>query len=264
MARCDDYTAAGVRRPVTAEAADGRLPRLRWALAGVLGVAMLMLLLHLGFWQLERAEYKEALARAFEANARQAPAPPRAILAGQPPDAWRYRRASTRGVFDPERQYLLDNRTHAGRAGYHVLTVLRTADASVLVNRGWVEANADRSRLPDVSVTGAPSVVHGRLAQPPRAGLLLGESGYAASSWPKVVQTVDLERMRRQLGEPLLPALLLLEPSHEACYACDWEPVERMGAQRHRGYAVQWFSLAAALVVLLAIAAWKGRASRGR
>ena len=38
------------------------------------------------------------------------------------------------------KKFLLDNRVHQERAGYHVLTPFRAdgAEAVVLVNRGWV------------------------------------------------------------------------------------------------------------------------------
>ena len=94
---------------------------------------------------------------------------------------------------------------------------------------------------------------------PPVTGLLLGESGHGKPGWPKVVQSVDLDRMSAALGQPLLPAVLLLDAGHPACFVCDWRPVAGVDADRHRGYAVQWFALAATLVVISAVLLLRGR-----
>jgi len=249
---------------VRAEARTRRR-RLSRLAAAVLGTAMLVLLVRLGFWQLERAEFKERLAQRYAVHADAAARPVHELLAqGAQPARWQYRRARAEGRFDTRRQYLLDNRTRTGRAGYHVLTPLDTARETLLVNRGWVALGPDRGALPPLELSPGPLTVTGRLAPPPQPGLLLGASGYDAASWPKVVQLVDLEQMSRQLGAPLLPAVLLLDPSHEACLVCEWQPARGIGAERHRGYAVQWFALAAALAALLGIAAWKGRAGDER
>lgn len=227
------------------------------------GVALFGLLLRLGFWQLERAQYKEVLEQHFAAGEDAPVAPPARLLARAADEqAWQFRRTALTGRPDAAHQYLLDNRTLAGRAGYHVLLAVASADGNVLVNRGWVPVGAHRSRLPDVALEAARMRVHGRLVRPPQPGLLLGQSGYDGPGWPKVVQTIDLERMSRQLGLSLLPAVVLLDSSHSACFQCDWKPGQGLTASGHRGYAAQWFALAAALAVIAAVVARAGRRSR--
>jgi len=232
----------------------------RWPLTAVLVIALIVLfaiLLRLGFWQLGRASYKDELSSRFIHHEAQPAAPPALLLEEPDPGLWQFRRTLAEGAFDVHRQYLLDNRTHAGRAGYHVLSVLRTSQGAILVNRGWLAIGPDRSRLPDLAVTDGTVTIAGRLVPPPAAGLLLGDTGHASTGWPKVVQNVDLQEMGRQLGVPLLPALILLDPSNEACLTCQWQPVVGIGADRHRGYAVQWFSLAAALAALSILTGWR-------
>ena len=54
----------------------------------------------------------------------------------------RYARVRIEGVPDGERQFLLENISHRGAPGYHVLTVLRLPEGSrLLVNRGWVRSD---------------------------------------------------------------------------------------------------------------------------
>ena len=215
---------------------------------------MLGLLLRLGFWQLDRAAYKDALDASFQRAEDAAPVPPRSLLgAGTAEDQWRYRKVSLEGVAGAGRQYLLDNRTHRGRAGYHVLTVVMEGGRGVIVNRGWAPANPDRSKLPALPVESAAARYSGRLVPPPRPGLLLGDAGYGGDRWPRVVQRVELDTMSKELGVELMPAVVLLDPAHPACLVCQWKPGGGVSADRHRGYALQWFSLAVALVVLVGV-----------
>ena len=55
-------------------------------------------------------------------------------------------------------------------------------------------------------------------------------------------------KVRLALTEKRLPFELRLEPG-PAAYAVNW-PTVTLNPEQHLGYAVQWFSLAAALLVL--------------
>jgi surfeit locus 1 family protein len=214
---------------------------------------MLFLLLRLGFWQLERAEIKDELLNQFAASEAAPPESLSRLMSTDDASQWHYRQARVTGAFIADRQYLLDNRTHEGKAGYHVLTPFDVPGGIVVVNRGWVPVGPDRRVLPPLPVSESSIQLSGRVVPPPNAGVLLGSDGYERDGWPRVVQTVDLERMSQQFEKGVLPALLQLDPTHEACLTCVWRPVGGIGPERHRGYALQWFSLAAVLVVLVAI-----------
>ena len=107
-----------------------------------------------GLWQMDRAEQKRQLFAAF-ADGVNAPVR-RQLVADDAADTALYRRFSIRGRYDGEHQVLIDNMIFNGRSGYQILTPLRTGNESVLVNRGWVPANPDRSILPDISVDDRP------------------------------------------------------------------------------------------------------------
>lgn len=227
--------------------------RMRRLLAGVLALGMFCLLLTLGFWQLDRARFKEEqLQRSSEREA-SAPLALQQALSRGGAEEWQYLPVRMSGRFLGNTQFLLDNRTLGGRAGYHVLTPFAGADGSVLVNRGWLPIGSNRSVLPSVDVNTQPATITGRLVPPPRPGLLLGDDGHAGEAWPRVVQSVDVEKMSLELGRDLPPAMLRLDPGSAACLRCEWSTVAGIGPERHQGYAVQWFSLAAALVVLMVV-----------
>ena len=209
----------------------------------------------LGLWQLDRAGEKERRRGAFAARTSDAPVQLNQRLSATPAeidsDWWRYRRVEVAGDVFGEHQYFLDNRTRDGVAGYHVyVPILVTGlDRVLLVNRGWVETGPSRERLPDVSLDASPWVVSG-IVDHPRHPLLLGDDGYAGSSWPKVVQRIDLDKMARDLDRSILPFVVLMDAAQPHGFVREWTPYLGIGPERHRGYAFQWFSLAATVAVV--------------
>ena len=219
---------------------------------------MLALLVWLGFWQLDRAEQKRALADAYAAAATAAPVviESAAALAAAP----RHARVSATGRFVAERQVLLDAQTHDGQVGYRVWTPLALDNGDwVLVDRGWLSAGATRARLPDVAVDAAPRTVAGSKAPLPEPGLRLGDAAPADGPWPRRMVWPDEQALARAFGRAVPPALVLLDADAPDGFVREWAPADGMTAQRHVGYAVQWFALAAALVVIALVLLLRNR-----
>jgi len=147
-----------------------RRPGIRNLLLALLGVAVFG---SLGNWQMNRSAERRAEIEAFE-KARAA-APAEGLGAVSPQGG--YLRVALSGRYDGERQILMDNMTHEGRRGYHVLTPFHTSADVVLVNRGFIPGGMDRALLPDVSVGGARRRLTGVAAPYFRAGLQLEEPG---------------------------------------------------------------------------------------
>ncbi len=214
----------------------------------------------LGQWQQGRAESKERIVTAFAQGERADTLPVQ-------PDPQAFTRVKLSGRFDAGRQWLVDNQVHQARPGLHVLTPFEVNDDSgagrtLLVNRGWVAQGPDRSRLPDVPSPPASATIEGFLAPVRTPGIQLGEGPGAAGDdveWPRRVVWPDLDTMAQELGQPLYPLVLYLDANSPAGLdGRDWQPVS-MGPERHRGYAVQWYALAAT-----AIAGWLVLATRRR
>ena len=200
----------------------------------------------LGQWQLRRAAVEDALGRQFLESAA---LPALDVL----PDASvimdaRYRRVMLDGRYVPRVQVLLDNMTHEGAVGYHVLTLFEPSAGgpAVIVNRGWLPASPDRARLPVVDVAGNERSLRGRIASLPVPALRLGNDAGALEAGPLEVMTfpraVDLERV---IGRPLVPYQVLLDPAEADGYVRAWRPPGER-ADRNRAYAAQWLLLAAA------------------
>lgn len=177
----------------------------------------------LGNWQSGRAEEKRAAAAAEK-------------------------RIALRGVLLARHTVFLDNKVHHGRPGYHVVQPLRLADGRhVLVNRGWVAADPRRERLPEVRTPAGEVAIEGvRLARFPRA--------MSAGPRPQGPVWQNLE-----FGEFAAWSALALEPyaieQHSALadgLVREW-PRADAAVDKHRSYALQWYSLAALSVVLFLV-----------
>jgi len=211
-----------------------------FATAAATGAVLLFVVL--GNWQLGRAGEKRALYDEFGHAGPVSPLPRATVPAP------RYQHVSARGIYDASHQFLLDNMTHAGRAGVHVLTPLLLADGSaVLVNRGWVRFGATRDSLPDIEVSQDSRAVSGRLDQLPRP--LIRLEAAPLGGWPPLISYPRMEDLGAALGRELHPHLILLDAEAPDGYAREWR-VPGTTPDRHLGYAIQWFAFAATAVAI--------------
>jgi surfeit locus 1 family protein len=237
------------RQPHVPQRLSPRQGFIRTAGLTLLALAIAALCVRLGFWQWRRGVDREREWQRFAQGAARLVDPGSGDLGSLPP----YQRVQLSGELDGAHQFLLDNRSWQGRAGYEVLTpLIRSAAATALIDRGWVPFTGSRKQLPDVSLSAAsPVTLTGRLANLPSAGLALGRSPPPQGPhWPKLTSFPDFAQLQEALGRPLAPRILLLDPAAPFGYLRDWQP-PGLPPLRHFGYAVQWWSFA-----LLALVAW--------
>ena len=214
-------------------------------LPGVVALAVVALTVALGNWQTRRAEEKLELLRRLDEAGRGAvlavPAAPESA------DAFEHRRVVARGSYVRSATIFLDNKVHAGVAGYDVITPLSLggtgAGLHVLVDRGWIAAG-DRRKLPAVPTPEGPQTVEGVGAVPPRRFLELAPE---SDSGP-VRQNLVLERERERLGLALQPFVIQQTSAANDGLVREWERPDT-DVSRHRGYALQWYSFAALAVI---------------
>jgi surfeit locus 1 family protein len=209
----------------------------------------MVLLVSLGFWQLDRADEKKVFLKKQQLSAQKTVLK---LTADADLNTVRYRKTEITGYYDDRHQYLIDNQIVSGRAGYFVMTPFNISgmDLSVLVNRGWVVLNKDRRILPDVSVNGSKRTITGRINHFPVVGIRLAGAEIPTEGWPAVVQVVDSELLAKKLGYPLLPFQIELDSTMSEGYYRDWKKNTIMPPEKHVAYAVQWFGLALTLTVL--------------
>jgi surfeit locus 1 family protein len=201
-----------------------------------------------GFWQLGRAEEKQALFTAFERSGDSGTR--RDPVADGEVEKYLYQRFTLTGRYEPEHQILLDNMVHDGRSGYQVLTPLRTGATAVLINRGWLPADPDRNVLPGIAVRDNIRDVTGRLYRLPRAGYTLESvMPQPAAAWPRRLSFPTVEDIIGQLGFPAHDYQLLLDRTETDGFTREWRPV-LMSPEKHLGYAIQWFMMAGTIIII--------------
>lgn len=224
--------------------------RRAWLVAVAVSAALAVGFALLGRWQLERAEQARALRASFAAGVELAPLD--RLPDNTDASYLRYRAVELEGRYEPARQFLLDNRVHAGQAGYEVWTPFRATghERSVLVNRGWVAAGPDRRQLPDVDVGADVRRLRGRIDTLPRPGLVLGSPApIAPAESVSVVSYPSAVELASALPGPIFDYQLLLDPAAPDGFVRDWRPAGPDPA-RNVAYAGQWFLLAATVVAI--------------
>lgn len=230
----------------------GRLPSL-------LTLLLIPAFCALGVWQLQRAELKRGLMAQQQARERLPPRP----LPTAPFDLeeLRYVPVSVRGSYDADHQFLLDNQVVDGHPGFRVLTPLRlqTGEA-VLVNRGWIPQNQDRRLLPPLPAPSGIVSIYGSIDRFPGVGYRLKGAEIPAPGWPAVVQLAEPEPLAERLGYRLLPYQVLLAAGESGGFQVTRRQLE-LHPETSQGYALQWFSFAAATLILYLWYGFKGKAA---
>lgn len=217
------------------------------------GVFLVGLFTHLGFWQLDRADEKRAVENAF-AN------PGEYLPVDDTVEPELYQPLTATGRWLADRQFLIDNAILDGRLGYYVITPFEYAPGEplLLVNRGWQPKEpggtaASGTKAVIALANDAPGAVtiSGRAGQLPRVGIRAGEAFTGEEDWPRTANWPSLDELAGALEGEVLPYVLLADPEPGSELLRRWEP-RQSGPARHLGYAVQWFGLAATVIVVAA------------
>lgn len=154
--------------------------------------------------------------------------------------------------------WLLDNRLVNGRAGYDVLIAVKDISSpettpAILLNLGWVAAPASRASLPVFEVP--PVLTVQGIFRTRTKGVLLGTNIENNDHWPIRIQQVDSSLLSNAIDTSLVPGVVYQEKNSP--FVIHYRPV-MLPPERHKAYALQWFLLAVAVVVV-ALAASGGK-----
>lgn len=211
-------------------------------------LVLLPVMISLGFWQIDRAEQKQAILDEYRQREQLPPLELAAAVAD--PERIRYRRARLVGEFDAARVVFVDNKVMHGVVGFDVLVPLRVKGTErwVVVNRGWVRGSARRDTLPTVEIPTGEVVVTGLISVPSDNPFVDTELNWS-EGWPAVVQWPDLEGFAQRTGMLLQPVVVLEDPVDGAGFVREWALVYAP-PEKSVSYAVQWFALSAALLII--------------
>ena len=209
-----------------------------WAALGFL------LLLGLGFWQIERLGWKEALiAQRNEALGASPVAPPENLEDAR---ALEFHPVHVSGRFLNGDEMPVAAISRRGEAGFHVVTPFRLENGEILlIDRGFVPVRLKSPESRKAGLIEGEATVTGLLRVPSLPGPFVPANDLARNTW----FTVDIPAMAKARGiENALPFYL----DADAAPVPGGYPV---GAQTetdlpnsHLQYAITWFALAAGLV----------------
>jgi surfeit locus 1 family protein len=154
--------------------------------------------------------------------------------------------------------WLLDNQILNGRVGYDVIIPVQVTGLArpMLVNLGWLAGTDRRELLPQLNI--APEIqLDGLLRTKTDGLLLLGQNAEVTGQWPMRIQQVSYAEMSRLSSLALFPALLYQQQKSD--FMPHYQPVV-LAPEKHRGYALQWFLLAVAVLGVALAASHQGKA----
>ena len=213
-------------------------------------IPALITLLALGTWQVQRLDWKQDLIDKLQARAALTPS----ALPASPLDeeTHEFLPVQVTGTYDHANEFHLVNRALNGKAGINVVTPLILADGSaVLVNRGWVPFEArDPALRPDGQLPGVQTVTGLLRFVKPRSWIqetFVPENEPENNAW----FNIDPPAMAATAGQATLPVHYILSSDRS----------ERGNLPRgkqwsldikndHLEYAITWYSLALALLVI--------------
>lgn len=214
----------------------------RFALLASASLLALAATLSLGLWQLSRAGQKQAMQAAMQ-DAGQLPPLGNAPLFGTPdPQSLMHRRASLQGRWQASGTVYLENRQMNAKPGFFVLTPLKPEPAGplVLVLRGWAPRDfQNRAALPPVNTPEGLVEVQGVMAAPPSK-----LHDFGGTEQGPIRQNLDMTRYSAELGQPLFALALRQQGAASEGLLRQWPQID-LGVEKHQGYALQWFALAA-------------------
>lgn len=220
----------------------------------LLALACIVGFVALGRWQLQRAAFKQQLIAQSHAVLDRRVAVELATAADG--DAHDFAWAAGEGRFLPRSALLLDNQMRQGHAGVRVYRLFQPAGGRrpVLVELGWRALPPQRT-LPNEPALDGSYRLQGLLAPPPSAGFAMGAADQPQPDGSHLLTRIDTGTLARSLALPagLAPRVLRLDPTMQLGYVRDLDVLANtMPPARHRGYAAQWFALAA-LVAIVAL-----------
>ena len=102
--------------------------------------------------------------------------------------------------------------------------------------------------MPSIDIQNEYVKVNGIL-EDPELGFVLSED-LVTENWPKVSQTKNLEVLRAVFDEDLAPYIIVADPTLSNSLVYMKIIPTNMTPEKHFGYAIQWFTMFAALCLM--------------
>ena len=225
----------------------------RWVLSHLFVLAMVVTMVNLGFWQIQRLEERQGRNSEISAIAESEPREIEMLLAlpTLPPD---HTPALVVGRYLDEHSFLVANRTYDAEPGNWLVTPMELRDGKVVViSRGWVPRLwAAGVHDQDLSAPDGEVVVVGRAFKSVGGGSI-GSDDIAILT---ELNRLDLDRVRELTGLAAADLWVQLDrqqPETQQPRGASLPipvPPESLDDGPHLSYAFQWFFFSAGAVVV--------------
>jgi surfeit locus 1 family protein len=245
-------------------------------------VALVVLGILLGNWQTSRAEEKLEIAARLAERGAQAPV----VLGGgggllehdrvgtsavrRPahPTSIEYRRVRVTGEWVRDWPLFLDNRPLNGKAGFILAMPFKIAGSKehVLVLRGWLPRDArEYGKLPSFATPAGTVTIEGVATLNAGHVMQLGTPG--ALKPGTLVQNLTTGALAQASGLALRPFFVQQTGAEQGAepgegLVREW-PAPNAGVDKHRGYAFQWYALAAMAALFFVMTGFRSGRKQG-
>ena len=210
----------------------------------IFAIIFVPITISLGFWQLDRAQEKTEIIANYDELLTSEP-----INLNVKSTYKNWQPVTTMGRFK-DTVIFEDNAILSGRAGFKIYHLFENGDGSyVFVHRGFIERNMIKNNLPQIDMPKGKQSLKGSV-------LIKQDNSFVQDieeSDARIVQEFNIERLINKF--PILkdrylhPFLFNLEIRDKNKFLAIEKPVN-MAASKHIGYAIQWFGLCLALIIL--------------
>ncbi|HEY2673954.1 MAG TPA: SURF1 family protein [Rugosimonospora sp.] len=232
----------------------------RWIAFAALMVVLAVIMVGLGFWQLDRYHERADSNNRVDTASAAAPVPATKVMAvGKAPTndaAWT--RVTVTGRYDPGHEIIARERTLNSQVGFEILDPLRLANgAAVLVDRGWLAPAPSGAALTLPAVPPAPT---GEVTVTGLVHLPESKAETAIRTDGKLtVRRISPEKLAGAVPYPLLGGYVTLDSQKPTANSPSFGaiPVDHQDSTMNAGYVVQWWCFALIALIGFCWAAYR-------
>ena len=210
----------------------------------IFAIIFVPITISLGLWQIERANEKKVIISNYD---KLLVSTPIALQKEQPLENWQP--IETVGAYQDLVVYE-DNAINSGKAGFKVYHLFQNGDGTfIFVHRGFIERNLIKNNLPRIDTPVGKKNIKGTTLFKQNNTFVKNIEESDIRIIQEFNTSVLIERFPILKDRYLHPFLFNLDVRD----ADKFKPIEKpvnMTATKHIGYAIQWFGLCAALIIL--------------
>ena len=210
----------------------------------IFAIIFVPITISLGLWQIERANEKKVIISNYD---KLLVSTPIALQKEQPLENWQP--IETVGAYQDLVIYE-DNAINSGKAGFKIYHLFQNGDGTfIFIHRGFIERNLIKNNLPRIDTPVGKKNIKGTTLFKQNNTFVKNIEESDIRIIQEFNTSVLIERFPILKDRYLHPFLFNLDVRD----ADKFQPIEKpvnMTATKHIGYAIQWFGLCAALIIL--------------